>query len=179
MPGTARRLVRRYLPEGVRKTVASVTRSGRWSDEENEAGYAGDRSPPSGTTRWSRHSARDGPWRAAVLVQIRSLLEAGEPHTAASIAASLRKEPESAALGALASAIVAFHRGYLALAWTEFAAVPPPLRWRHAASEYVRAGIRTDRATVLEDVRRLVGEDPDSVGRRQLDGDPRRGLRRR
>ena len=59
--------------------------------------------------------------------------------------------------------MVAFHRGFPALAWSEFADVPPALRWRHAASEYVRSGIRTDRATVLDDVRRLVAEDPESV----------------
>ena len=83
-----------------------------------------------------------------------------------SIAASLRKEPETAVLGALGVAVVAFHRGFPALAWTEFAAVPPELRWQHAASEYVRSGIKTDRTTVLDEVRRLVADDPESVDAR-------------
>ncbi len=56
----------------------------------------------------------------ALVAQVRELIASGEPHTAASIAAALRKEPETAALGALASAIVSFHRGYVELAWHEF-----------------------------------------------------------
>jgi Glycosyl transferase family 8 len=163
MPGTARRLVRRYLPEALRKSVASARRSGRAATKKKLT-----RGTPT-TAPVERHdplveALRTGqPLDSAVLVQIRSLLEAGEPHTASSIAASLRKEPASAALGALASAIVALHRGFPALAWTEFAAVPRELRWRRAAAEYVRAGITSDRATVLDEVRRLVAQNPDSV----------------
>jgi hypothetical protein len=42
---------------------------------------------------------------------------------------SLRKQPETAALGALTCAVVAFHRGFPALARAEFADVPRELRW--------------------------------------------------
>ena len=112
-------------------------------------------------------SLRTGrPVADALVTQIRALLASGEPHAAQSIAASLRKEPETAVLGRLGCAVVAFQRGFPALAWTEFAAVPMQLRWQHAASEYVRSGIKTDRTTVLDEVRRLVADDPESVDAR-------------
>src|SRR3954467_6567761 len=164
MPGTARRLARRYLPTVVRTKLHAL---------RGAAGGAPTKQPSSTpSAKQPRHdpvveALRTGaPLAEGLMAQIRSLLDAGETHVAASIAASLRKDPEASALGALASAVVAFHRGFSARAWTEFAGVPRELRWHHAASEYVRSGIKTDRPTVLDEVRRLVADDPESVDAR-------------
>jgi hypothetical protein len=164
MPGIARRLARRYLPPKVRTAVhaargraRAVTRS---SPSAAAATTTVGHDPLVESLRTGRSFA-DG-----LVAQIRSLLAAGEPHTAASIAASLRDDPQTAPLGALAFAVVAFDRGYPALAWAEFAAVPRELRWHHAASEYVRSGITNDRADVLDEVRQLVADDPESVDAR-------------
>jgi hypothetical protein len=163
MPRTVRRLARRYLPDRVRKAVAFARGPGLGAKT---------RKPRPAKSPASRAPVHDplvealrtgAPLANGVIAQLNSLLEAGEPHTATSISASLRKEPETAALGALAFALVAFRRGFPALAWAEFAAVPRDLRWQHAAAEYVRAGISSHRTTVLDEVRRLVDEDPDSV----------------
>lgn len=163
MPGTARRLARRYLPPVLRQALRKAARAVRGvgvgpatkQPTKKPPQQAAPRHDPMVEALRTGESLED-----ALVAQIRYLLETGEPHTAASIAASLRKEPKSAEIGALAGAIVAFHRGFPTLAWTEFAAVPRELRWRHAASEYVRSGIKTDRTTVLEEVRRLVADDP-------------------
>jgi hypothetical protein len=161
MPGTARRLARRYLPTVLRTKLHAL---------RGAAGGAPSKQPSqTASAKQPRHdpvveALRTGvPLADGLIAQIRSLLDAGEPHVAASIAASLRKDPGSSELGALASAVVAFHRGFPARSWAEFAAVPRELRWHHAASEYVRSGIKADRSTVLDEVRRLVADDPESV----------------
>jgi hypothetical protein len=79
------------------------------------------------------------------------------------VAAALRNEPETAAVGALAGAIVSFHRGYVELAWHQFQDVPRDLWRRHATSEFVRTGIQVDRETALDEVRRLLGESPECL----------------
>jgi hypothetical protein len=163
MPGTARRLARRYLPTRVRRALLAVR------DRRHKSAPARPRPQQKPETDQSQRNVlvealRTGrPLGDAVIEQVRALLDAGRPHAAESIGASLRKEPDTAHLGALASAIVAFHRSYVPTAWQEFGTVPRELRWRHAASEYVRSGIKTDRATVLGEVRRLLAEAPDSV----------------
>ena len=164
MPGTARRLARRYLPPGVRKALISARTAA--AAKKQPVRKSGPRQvvPQHDAVVGSLRAGR--PLGASLIAQVRSLLDSGEPETAASIAASLRKEPDTAALGALAFGLVAFHRGFLSLASDEFAGVPRDLRWQHAASEYVRAGVRTDRGTVLGEVRRLVADHPESVDAR-------------
>jgi len=167
MPGLARRLARRYVPPGVRTAIVAARdgrRAGTTASKTRKQGAGASQMSAQGPGATEHdpvvEALRTGrPLTDSLVAQVRSLLASGEPHTASSIAASLRKEPETSALGALTSAVVAFHRGFPALAWSEFAEVSPALRWRHAASEYVRSGIRTDRATVLDDVRRLIVED--------------------
>jgi hypothetical protein len=171
MTGTARRLARRYLPPAVRKRLRAL-RAATASVPAKKPSTKKPSAKKSAQQRPTRHSPlvealRTGaPLADGLLAQIRDLLATGEPHTASSIAASLRKDPTSAQLGALVGAVVAFHRGFPTLAWNEFAAVPRELRWHHAASEYVRSGIKTDRTTVLDEVRRLVADDPESVDAR-------------
>ncbi len=103
------------------------------------------------------------PLAESLVKRTRTLLEGGEPHTAASLGASLAKEPETAAVGGLIGGSVAYRRGYPALAWREFSKASPELVWRYAAFEYARSGITTDRETVLAEIRRVVSEVPDYI----------------
>lgn len=159
MSGTARRLAFRYLPPAVSR-LAVATRDRR-RDTRKAAGRRGtgrrDHDAVVEALRWARSLPE------ALVAEVRELLASGEPHTATAVAASLHKEPETAAIGALAGAIVSFHRGYVELAWHQFQDVPRDLWRRHAASEFVRTGIHVDRETALEEVRRLLDELPDRL----------------
>lgn len=175
MTGTARALARRYLPLRARRVVVALRDAARADSASGPAVQAktsagkgaggkkqGNRSP-AGTPALIE-SLRTGHRLVDSLIgETRALLEAGEPHKAASIGASLAREPETAMIGRLITALVAYHRGYLALAWHEFEAVPGELRWRHAAAEFAHSGVRTNRAEVLDDIRRLVAEAPQYV----------------
>jgi hypothetical protein len=92
MPGTARRLARRYLPPAVRKRLRTLRRALAGAPAKQPAGRKTAQQPHHATLI---DALRTGaPLADALLRQIRSLLAAGEPHTASSIAASLRKDPE-------------------------------------------------------------------------------------
>lgn len=174
MPGIARRLARQYVPLRLRRAVF-ILRTG----SPGSSGRSGARRP-AGANRASRAATTASPPEQhaplveslrtgqsltdAVLAQVRALLEAGDPNAAASVAASLQRRGETAQVGALACAVVAHDRGFLELAWSWFRDVEAPARWSHAAKEYVRSGLAVDRPAVLADVRRLLAEDPDSVG---------------
>ena len=161
MPGIARRFARRYVPLRLRRAAVAL-RTGRDGATPSRRPRAA--APPRGheplveSLRTGR-SLVDG-----VLAQIRTLLAAGEAHTATSIAASLRRQPETAEVGALAEAVVAYDRGYLDLAWARFGVVPDELRWSHAAKEYVRSGLHADRPAVQAELRQLLRQAPDTVG---------------
>ena len=163
MSGIARRLADRYLPPTVRRLA--VTTRDRRRDRRNRAARRGDQAGRD-------HNAvlevlrRAGSPPDTVVAEVRELIASGAPHTATSVAAALRAAPETAAVGALASAIVSFHRGYVELAWHQFQDVPRDLWRRHATSEFVRAGIQVDRETALEEVRRLLGESPECLDAR-------------
>ena len=173
MTGTARRLARRYLPLRARRVAVALRDATR---ADSAAGVkakssvgkaAGGKKRATGAPAGSRaliESVRTGHRLIDSFVhETRALLEAEEPHKAASIGASLAKEPETAVIGRLITALVAHHRGYLDLAWHEFEAVPAELRWRHAAAEFVHSGVRTNRETVLDDIRQLLTEAPEYV----------------
>ena len=163
MSGIARRLADRYLPPTVRRLA--VTTRDRRRDRRNRAARRGDQAGRD-------HNAvlevlrRAGSPPDTVVAEVRELIASGAPHKATSVAAALRAAPETAAVGALASAIVSFHRGYVELAWHQFQDVPRDLWRRHATSEFVRAGIQVDRETALEEVRRLLGESPECLDAR-------------
>ena len=55
----------------------------------------------------------------AVVAQVRALVAAREHASAQAVATSLRAQPETETLGRVTSGIVAFKRGYRALAWEE------------------------------------------------------------
>jgi hypothetical protein len=166
MPGTARRLARRYVPLRVRRVVAAVRQAGRAEGSSHLSARRPIAKPARPVAARGEldplvESLRTGQSLTdAAVQQIRTMLNSGQATAAASIAASLRKEPGSAGAGSLASAIVAYHHGYLANAWALFETVPPAQRWKYAAPEYVRSGIHADRAKVLADVRSLLA-DPD------------------
>jgi Glycosyl transferase family 8 len=183
MPGTAtaRRLARRYLPLKVRQVIVAVRDAARsdaasrpvmGSGSKRAAASKSDKKA-SGKRAAGRdrepllESLRSGlPLAEPLVKKTRALLEAGEPHLAASLGASLAKEPETAAVGGLIGGIVAYRRGYPALAWREFSRASPELVWRYAAFEYARSGITTDRETVLAEIRRVVSEIPDYIDAR-------------
>ena len=187
MTGTARRLARRYIPLEMRRRLVDIRRavtSGTASSATSTGGAAKKAAPAKKATA-KKVAAKKAPAKKAaaaaghdvlvsalrsgrpfvdsVVAEARQLLDDGEQHAAASIAASLSKEPETASIGALTGAIVAYHRGYLTMCWAEFQRVPEDLRWRYAAAEYVRSGIHADRGRVLDEVRDLVAVRPATV----------------
>lgn len=167
MRANARRLARRYLPERVQRSLIAFR--GSPTGPTTTGKKAGSRSGEGPARRKLRHEPvleelrTGGTLATAVVVQVRALLGAGETQTASSIAASLHKEPETATIGALASAIIASDGGYMALAWSEFEVVPSRLWAAHAAREYVRCGLAVDRESTLAAVRTLVVDAPDFV----------------
>lgn len=177
MPGIARRVVRRYLPVRVRRAV-TLLRTGQAPPPPPSPGAAtGVRRPgrpggsapggaaPDTTAGSLGERLRTGQsFTEALLADVRALAESGAHDVATSMATSLRRHPETADAGALATAVVATHRGHVGLAWARFAEVPAGLRWRYAADEYVRSGIVAARTALLDDVRALLEDGPDTVG---------------
>ena len=179
MPGTAtaRRLARRYLPLKVRQVVVSVRDAARSESASRPVTGSGAqratvpkraKKKASGKGSGGRdalmESLRSGlPLAEALVTRTRALLEAGEPHLASSLGASLAKDRETAGVGGLVGGIAAYRRGFPELAWREFSKAPPELVWRYAALEYARSGITADRATVLAEIRRVVSEVPDYI----------------
>ncbi len=102
----------------------------------------------------------------AVVGQVRSLIGAGEGHSARSLAESLRRREPTQALGHLAAGIEAHLRGYDELAHAEFRHVPRRMWASLAAAEYVRAGLAVAPAETLREISELVAEDPTEVGPR-------------
>jgi hypothetical protein len=99
----------------------------------------------------------------AIVAQVRALIAARESGAAQALAASLRARPETEALGRVASGIVAFKRGYRALAWQELRSVSRETWARHAPAEFVRAGLAIEPGEALAAVRQLVADDPAGV----------------
>jgi hypothetical protein len=99
----------------------------------------------------------------AVIGQVRSLVGARQYHRAESLAESLRRYPETEALGRLAGGIVAYRRGFVELAWERLRTVPREIWTDFAAAEYVRSGLAVDREATLEEIRRLAADDPPAV----------------
>ncbi len=162
MSGIARRLADRYAPPRVRRLAVAVR--DRRRGVQSPAAGGRDATARHDAVVEAMRSAGSGP--DALVAQVRELIASGEPHTATSVAAALRREPGTAAIGALASAIVSFHRGFVELAWQQFQDVPRDLWRRHATSEFVRTGIQVDRETALDEVRRLLGESPECLDAR-------------
>jgi hypothetical protein len=170
----ARRRLARRLPAPVRRAAARLL----------AAASAGDGGAPADGARRAPAPARGkGPGRGrarprealvrglargerlddAVVAQVRALVAAREHAAAQALATSLRLQPETEALGRVTSGIVAFKRGYRALAWEELRGVSRETWARHAPAEFVRAGLTIAPEAALDAVRQLVADDPDGV----------------
>ena len=96
----------------------------------------------------------------AVLDQVRTWLESGRPDAAVGLAESLRAHDDTRALGELASAVVAFERGFTELAWARFAPLARETWAPYAAEDYTRCGLVADRDGTVRELRRVIAEEP-------------------
>ena len=95
-----------------------------------------------------------------VIAQTRAFIGGGKSHRAESIAEGLRRDEATRPLGLVAGGIVAFHRGYVELAWAQLREVPRAMWLEYAAAEYVRSGLAVEPERTLDEVRRLAADDP-------------------
>jgi hypothetical protein len=126
---------------------------------------AGEDAPGAGEDRTGSEPGLDAvrqgrPVTAAVVAEVRDLIAADDLAGATSIAAALTADPGTRDVGHLCFGIVSFQRGYVPLAWQHFSATPLELWSRHAAFEYVRAGLQQDQEAALRSVRDLVDRAP-------------------
>ena len=99
----------------------------------------------------------------AVIRQLRDLLGNGDTMGAQSFAEALAEDPSAGVLGRLAAGVVASHRGFSELAWSHLESLPVSLWGRFAAEEYVRAGLAVEPERAVDEVRKVVGENPSEV----------------
>lgn len=169
MSSMPRRIARKYASPAVVRRLRALRATGA---ALRGAGAPGPDSPVNDPEPQALVVAlREGRSLAAGLVEeIRARLAADDLASATAMAASLQKDPETHAVGDLCVGIVSFHRGYVELAWHAFSDTPVELWSRFAASEYVRAGVDRDLATVLARVEELLAAPPAHMDvRRWLD----------
>lgn len=99
----------------------------------------------------------------AVLDQVRAWLADGRPDAAVGLAESLRTHDDTRAVGDLASAVVAFDRGFTELAWARFAPLARETWAPYAAEDYARCGLAADRDSTVRDLRRVIAEEASLV----------------
>jgi hypothetical protein len=99
----------------------------------------------------------------AVIRQLRDLLRDGDTIGAQSFAEALVEDPSAGMLGRVTVGIVASHRGFSELAWSHLETLPVSLWGRFAADEYVRAGLAMEPERAIDEVRKIVGENPPEV----------------
>jgi hypothetical protein len=164
MPSLARRLAYRYLhlvPRRLRPkpgaTTAKPAKAARPRRRKAAPAVIPGREPREALLR-GLERGRDVD--RALVGQIRALVNAGDHDAARAVAEGLRRRESTAALGHLASGIVAFREGYVRLALDELQQVPRATRLAHAPAEYVRAGLAIDPEGTLADIRALAAEDP-------------------
>ena len=175
MPSLARTLVRRHLPHRIRaaglellgrRPVPPVPRRPFKSRTPKKARPKRQRVsvpppvPASALVTALRHGR---PVAEAVALEVRALLAQQRRGQALSVATALRNDPATDRIGDLAAGIVAEHGGYLALAWSHLAPLPPELWTRYAAREYARAGLDQDPDSALRTIRELLAADADDV----------------
>ena len=105
----------------------------------------------------------DGDLPAAVLGQVRNWVADERPAPAVSLAESLRTRPETRDLGDLASGVVAFHRGFVELAWSRLEGLDARVWAPHAPEEYLRCGLAHAHDSTVAEIRRLLDQEPDLV----------------
>ncbi|MET0687089.1 MAG: hypothetical protein ABW060_17345 [Solirubrobacteraceae bacterium] len=103
---------------------------------------------------------------AARVARARAHLQAGRTGKARAMAARLRARPATADVGAVVAAIVAYDRGFPALAHAELAGLPPATAAALAPAEWVRSGLAEAPEETEAAVRALAAEDPPGLGPR-------------
>ncbi|HZB75875.1 MAG TPA: hypothetical protein VE526_06600, partial [Solirubrobacteraceae bacterium] len=103
---------------------------------------------------------------AAKVARARALLAEGRRGRVRAMAARLRAQPPTRAVGDVVAALAAYDGGFLALAHAELAGVPPATAAALAPAEWVRAGLAEAPAATKEAVRALVADDPPGIGPR-------------
>ncbi|MEO5709936.1 MAG: hypothetical protein ABIQ59_08940 [Nocardioidaceae bacterium] len=109
---------------------------------------------------WLLRGAKLG---TAVLHQVRTWLADDRPDAAVGLAESLRMHDDTRALGDLASAVVAFDRGFAELAWARFAPLARETWAPYAAAEYARCGLSVDRDATVRELRQVIADEPTIV----------------
>ncbi len=163
MVSMPRRLARKYVPPQVVDRVRALRERGTQVSPTG-AGPAGGAKDRAFETEPLLAALRQGRSLTAGLVdEVRDRLAADDVAGATSMAAALRIDPSTRAVGDLCSGVVAFHGGYLELAWHHLSATPRELWSRHALSEYVRAGVDQDTDNLLGEVRSLLADPPEHM----------------
>jgi hypothetical protein len=160
---TARRLARRYLPERVRRAVIRLRQPTAGAGGRRPQGRAAAPAPAPPASGLVRSLERGRRLDHAIVAEARALIRAQQHHRAESIAESLRRQADTAALGHLVGGIVAFRRGFVERAREQFRSVPRELWLRLAPAEYVRSGLAVDREATLQELRALAADDPPEV----------------
>lgn len=155
MPSMARCLARRLLPSpaGGRSSARPSRRKGRGSSS-GPAQQAPVTVPMLDTLR------RGGGLPEALVAQVKAELTHGDQALASSVAASLRRVPETEQLGTLLEGLIAARRGYSGCAWSLLSSLPDEVWVTHAPEEYVRAGLVQAPESLTERVRSVVALPP-------------------
>jgi hypothetical protein len=168
MPSVARRFAQRYLhlvPRRLRpkpKMKPKAATQARPAKRKRKA-------PAAAEARQAREALLRGLERGreidhAIVAQVRALIAAEQHDTARAVAEGLQRREETAALGRLASGIIAYREGYETLALDELRHVPRAKWLTYAAAEYVRCGLAIDRDATLAEIRALAADDPPEAG---------------
>lgn len=156
-----RRIARKYVSPAVVRRVRALTGTGSAPHGDGTPSRAAGADSGVSEPEPLIAALREGRSLTAGLVaEIRDRVTAGDLVGATAMAASLRREDSTRAVGDLCFGIVSFHRGYSELAWQAFSTTPAELWSRFAASEYVRAGIDQDLDTLLARVKGLLDAPP-------------------
>jgi hypothetical protein len=103
---------------------------------------------------------------AVRVARARAHLEAGRRGKARAMAARLRARAATRDTGAVVAAVVAYDRGFLALAHADLADVPPATAAALAPAEWVRSGLAEAPEETKAAVRVLADENPPGIGPR-------------
>ena len=184
MPSLARRLARRYLPHRVRRAGLVLIGQDRPAGRPKPKSQAKPKpkstakpkprkkvvaqrseppKPPAGQEPLVLVLRRGGSLTEALVAEARHLLSHRQRPVATSLGAALLRDTATAQAGDLALGITAASRNFQALAWHHLQNLPDEIWTRHAAREWVRAGLDQAPEATLQRVRELVRAAPDSV----------------
>ena len=136
----------------------------------NRAGATSHPSPsPSAAQEPTRASApiveietllrRGVPLDDAVMQRVRELMGLKQHEPAMSLATSLRAQPATATIGAMAMGLISYERGYRELAWSQLRTVPVELWARLVPRQYTTAGLQFERERVVAELSELASDE--------------------